>query len=233
MSYILTKCGVTYMGSSGPGTSRSLKVCKDSTVLSITEDLQIQKPYKPHLHSPVEIEVSLSEESIKVVDAYLNAYAVLEEAKVEFEKAKDAFRSSTGGMEVLKLLRPEVGPLPIDDVVSNYDMSAVLALVKQTLGPDNAVVSCTREVAGYNIGMIKIVLEKPILLKTLENIKHGEFFWSNYDYTKQEIALATSQSCKVWFARKGFQYPPYRNEDFKEVSEAEKKMLDKYTSVSQ
>ncbi len=227
-SYSLTKCAVNYWGSSGPGTSRSLKVRKDSTVLSIAEDLQIQKPYKPHIRSPVEIDVSLSEEASRVVNAYLHAYTILEEAKAQFKKAEEEFRNSTGGKEVLKLLRPEEGPMPVDEVVSNDDMSAVLALVKQTIGPDNSVVSCKKDVAGYDIGMITIQLEKPILLKTVENLKHGEYFWSSYDYTSKCIYPSTDTSKSVRFAKKGYEYPPYRMEDYKEVSEAEKQMLAKY-----
>ncbi len=228
MSYSLTKCGVTYMGSSGPGTSRSLKVRQGSTVLSITEDLQIQKPYKPNIRAPVELDVSLSDEASLVVDAYLHAYIVLEEAKARFKAAEEEFRDSVGGKEVLKLLCPEEGPMPVDEVVSNDDMTALLDLVKQTIDPDNSVVSCKKDVAGYNIGMITIQLEKPILLKTVENLKHGEYFWSSYDYKSKCIQFSTDTSKTVRFAKKGYEYPPYRMEDYKEVSEAEKQMLAKY-----
>jgi hypothetical protein len=229
-SYILAKCAVTYMGSSGPGTSRSLKVHQYPTTLTICEDLSIQKPYKENLKSPVENPVTLSQQAVSAVDTYLHAYKVLEIAKAQFEAAKKEFAASTGGQEVLNLLCPETGPLPVENVVSKEDMNALQALVEETIGPDNKVVTCSACVSGYDIGMVTLKLEKPIPLTTVENLKYNEYFWSKYDYNTQCIQFATDKSTTVRFAKKGYQYPPYRNEDYKEVTAAEQQILDKYRS---
>jgi hypothetical protein len=229
-SYILAKCAVTYMGSSGPGTSRSLKVHQDPITLMICEDLSIQKPYKENLKSPVENPVTLSQQAVTAVDAYLHSYKILEIAKMQFEEAKKKFAASTGGKEVLKLLCPETGPLPVEQVVSKEDMNALQALVEETIGPDNKVITCSACVSGYDIGTVTLKLEKPILLTTVENLKYNEYFWSKYCYNTQSIQFATEKSTRVRFVKKGHQYPPYRNEDCKEVTEAEQRILDRYKS---
>ncbi len=223
--YVLAKSHNVYFGScsSGPSSSRSLKVYQDPITLCIHEDLHVITLRNSDVSFPVETPVSLSTQAISAVDELIRAYKSLEKAKAQFKVAQDEFKESTGGKEVLNFLCPQER-LPVDKVISKTDMDALQTLVEQVIGKDNKIISREGYVAGYNIGVIKFKTEKPILLETVYKIKHNEYFFTMYDYVTDLTEFESDKTNTFQFAKKGDFDPPCRMEDFNEVQEAKEKM---------
>lgn len=80
-------------GSTGPGTSRLIKVTHNDKNFIVDNSLQIsvRKQRNREIRYPVEIPLNMSEDAIKDFESYMKAYDALERAKAEFEKAKNIF----------------------------------------------------------------------------------------------------------------------------------------------
>lgn len=221
-SYTLCKSEVSYWGSDGPGTCRIMKVTYGDKTYLLQENLDISEN-KPSGNRnpkyPVEMPVSLPESVNEECEKYISAYETFEAARAEFKKAKQIFDKSLNAKPIKQTLIPQTGPLSLDQVINNEDVDALTKLVQEIIGPDNLVTSVRSSVEGYDIGIIVMKTEKPIPMKLIEPLKYNEYKWSKYDYTTKCISPLTDTTNRFIFMKKGgSQYPPFRIDDYKEIT---------------
>jgi hypothetical protein len=219
-SYSLAKVSVTYWSSTGPGTSRKLLIRDNDFSGSINESLEIRQEKKQGCY-PVEVPIQLSEQAETILQTYLNAHAELEAAKLKFANAKNAFAKSEGGKEIQKYLAPQPETLPEEEVVSEEDVQELRALVENVLDDTNSIIKCTKLVKGYNIGKVIMKLKNPIPFSLVESLTYKDYVWA-HPYKTYNISVVTKDNTTstVEFAKSGSMYPPYREEDYKEIMNA-------------
>ncbi len=209
------------MGSSGPGTCRIMKVKYGDKTYLIQEDFRLSEYQSTNGRRPgypIEASVDLSEDANNDCGKYIAAYAKLQEAQIEFEKAKEAFSNSYGGETLQKYLTPQKSPLPIDQVIASEDVDALKKLVEEAIGPDNTITKIKPSVEGYSIGMITCKVNKRIPVKDIASIRYGDYEWSKYDYKTKCITFVSDITDTFVFVKKGgFQYPPFRTDDYNEI----------------
>lgn len=214
----LTKIGVIYMSSSGPGTSRYI-MFKDKSLM-LTEKCDIE----PNLYNrpPVQSIVQISKKATNALNEYANAFEELQKAQAKFKEVKKSFLASDGGKELDKIIHPQAEQLRPSDVFNTGDINALTKVIEEK--GECTVTSTIKEVQGYNAGVVKFSLSKPVVLDKLKTIVMGDYTYAKHGYTfKYENGQKIVETAV--FEKAGRQYPPYRDDDYYEVVAGEEKKL--------
>jgi hypothetical protein len=226
-SFVLAKVGINYWGGrSGPSSCRKLQITEGENCYEMEESLEL-KPMKWHLGYATKASVEVSETATADFANYLSALKVLQAAKDEFAKAKQAFEESPGGKEFKKLLVPQTGPLPAEEVISEEDKAGLCKKIQEHVGSDYTVLKAHGSVRGYNVGMITVLLDKPILVSTISDITYKDYIWCSCDITTNQITFKTDMTTKLLFVKKGgYMYEPFRIEDEEEICQTTQRLMD-------
>lgn len=214
----LTKVGVIYMSSSGPGTSRYIVFKDKSLMLTEKCDIESNKCNRP----PVQTVIQISKEATDALNEYAKAYGELQKAQAKFKEVKKSFLASDGGKELNKIIHPQEEQLRPSDVFNTGDINALTREIEEK--GECTVTSTIKEVQGYNAGVVKFSLSKPVVLDKINTIAMGDYKYARYGYGyKTENGQKIVETAV--FEKAGRQYPPYRDDDYYEVVTGEEKKL--------
>jgi hypothetical protein len=221
----LRKNAVSYMGGSGPGTARYLTFPEEQ--VEIDERLQlVADRFSANYRIPQGTQITLSNEANRAFEEYLAAYKEFQEAKKRYDVIKEQFGKTDGGKEIKKLLHPDEESLPIESVIKDDDIKILSNIIEARFDCKTDVYST--EVIGYNGAHITLKCDKDIELNAIQALDFNNYIFDSYN---MEFTYADKIRMlkKIGFISKKYnQYPPFRYEDYKEVTEINRQRIEQY-----
>ncbi len=218
----LRKIGVSYMGGSGPGTARYL-VFPDEQV-EIDERLQlVADQFSKNYRNPQGTQIILSNEANRAFEEYLAAYKEFQEAKKRYDVIKERFAETDGGKEIKKLLHPDEESLSIESVIKDDDIKMLSDIIDRLF--DCKTMVHKTEVIGYNGAHIILKCDKDIAYDDIKKLDFNNYMvdLNNMQFTYVDKIRMIK---KIGFISKKYnRYPPFRYEDYKEVTEVNRQRL--------
>jgi hypothetical protein len=213
------------MSSSGPGTARYLAFPDE--LVEIDEKLSlVDDRFSKNYRNPQGTPVTLSEKASKDFEEYLLAYRQFKEAEKKYLLIKKQFSETDGGKEMKKILHPDEESLPIESVINKDDIAMLSSIIEKEFGSKTTVHKT--EVIGYDGAHIILTSDKDIKESDLKKLD-----FKNYRFDMNGISFKYVDKIPV-ITKIGFtsnvyhQYPPFRYEDYKELTEINKQRLQQY-----
>ncbi len=212
----LRKIGVSYMGGSGPGTARYLTFPDEQ--VEIDERLQlVADRFRKNYRNPQGTQITLSNGANKAFEEYFAAYKEFQEAKKRYDIIKEKFAETDGGKEIKRLLHPDEVSLPIETVIKDDDIKMLSDIIEAQFDCKTDVYKT--EVIGYDGARIILKCDKYIELNAIQALDFNNYIFDSYNMEFTYVDKIQMLKKIGFISKKYNQYPPFRYEDYKEVTE--------------